>query len=158
MTSRRVALVTGSSGLVGSAVVEMLDTRGWVTVGIDNNMRRDFVGAAGDTSRNLSRLVAVTRNFTSQSLDIRDRQAVEALVADLRPAVIAHCAAQLSHDPAAQRPFEDFDINAVGILNLLEAARRHAGDATFAFLSTNKVYGDTPNTPNRLPLVELETR
>jgi CDP-paratose 2-epimerase len=149
------ALVTGSSGLVGSGIVELLDSRGWTSFGIDNNLRRDFFGEAADTSANLQRLLSATRSFTHRALDVRDRAAIDALVAELRPSLIVHCAAQPSHDLAAQRPFDDFDVNAAGTLNLLEAARRHAPEATFAFLSTNKVYGDSPNS---LPLVELPSR
>jgi CDP-paratose 2-epimerase len=153
--SVRRALITGCCGLVGSSVVELLDGKGWSTVGIDNNMRRDFFGELGDTSLNLRRLLSFTQAFTHHAIDIRDRQSLDAVVAELRPSLIVHCAAQPSHDLAAQRPFDDFDVNATGTLNLLEATRRHAGDATFAFLSTNKVYGDAPN---ELPMVELATR
>jgi CDP-paratose 2-epimerase len=151
----RAALVTGSSGLVGSEVVEHLDRRGWRVYGVDNNMRRDFFGEHGDTSWNLARLRDATQRFEHHDLDVRDREGVARLVAETRPALIVHCAAQPSHDLAARRPFDDFDVNAVGTLNLLEAARESAPEAPFAFLSTNKVYGDAPN---ELPLVELETR
>ena len=151
----RTALVTGSSGLVGSEMVSFLDERGWRVVGVDNNMRRDFFGEHGDTTWNLERLRAHTRRFEHQDLDVRDREAIARLVAQTRPDLIVHCAGQPSHDLAARRPFDDFDVNAVGTLNLLEAARTSAPEAPFAFLSTNKVYGDAPN---ELPLVELETR
>jgi CDP-paratose 2-epimerase len=149
------AVVTGSSGLVGSEVVEYLDRRGWRVHGVDNNMRRDFFGEHGDTTWNLDRLRGATKRFEHHDLDVRDRDRLSRLVADVRPALIVHCAAQPSHDLAASRPFDDFEVNAVGTLNLLEAARRSAPQAPFAFLSTNKVYGDAPN---EVPLVELETR
>jgi CDP-paratose 2-epimerase len=149
------ALVTGSSGLIGSEMVAFLDARGWRVDGVDNNMRRSFFGADGDTSWNLERLRATTRRFTHHGVDIRDRERIRRLVARTRPVLIVHCAAQPSHDLAARRPFDDFEINAVGTLNLLEAAREHAPEAPFAFMSTNKVYGDAPN---ELELVELETR
>src|SRR5262245_50575301 len=151
----RTAVVTGSSGLIGSEMVEFLDERAWRVHGVDNNMRRDFFGEHGDTTWNLRRLESATRRFEHHDLDIRDRDGVERLVAETTPQLIVHAAAQPSHDLAAQRPFDDFDVNAVGTLNLLEAARRHAPEAPFVFLSTNKVYGDAPN---ELELVELETR
>jgi CDP-paratose 2-epimerase len=149
------ALITGSSGLIGSELVSYLDTRGWTVHGLDNNMRRDFFGEDGDTVSNLRRLQSETKRFEHHDLDVRDRTAVDKLFAEARPNCVVHCAAQPSHDLAAQRPFDDFEINAVGTLNLLEAARAHAAEAPFVFLSTNKVYGDAPN---ELPLVELETR
>ena len=149
------ALITGSSGLIGSELVSYLDTRGWTVHGLDNNMRRDFFGEDGDTMSNLRRLQSETKRFEHHDLDVRDRDAVDALFAEARPDFVVHCAAQPSHDLAARRPFDDFDVNAVGTLNLLEATRAHAAEAPFAFLSTNKVYGDAPN---ELPLVELETR
>src|SRR5919197_6759406 len=151
----KLALVTGSSGLIGSEMVTFLDRRGWDVHGVDNNMRADFFGPHGDTTWNLERLRASTRRFTHHDLDVRDRAAMARIVAETRPQLIVHAAAQPSHDLAAQRPFDDFDVNAVGTLNLLEAARAHAPEAPFAFLSTNKVYGDAPN---ELELVELETR
>jgi CDP-paratose 2-epimerase len=156
MRSPGRALVTGSSGLIGSEMVAFLDARGWRVHGVDNNMRRDFFGEDGDTSWNLQRLRASTSSrFTHHAVDIRDRVSVRELVARSRPAIVVHCAAQPSHDLAARRPFDDFDVNAVGTLNLLEAVREHAPDAPFAFMSTNKVYGDAPN---ELELVELEMR
>ena len=149
------AIVTGSSGLVGSEMVSFLDERGWRVHGVDNNMRRDFFGPHGDTTWNLERLRRETRRFEHHDLDVRDRDGIARLVAQTRPRLIVHAAAQPSHDLAAQRPFDDFEVNAVGTLNLLEAARAHTPEAPFVFLSTNKVYGDAPN---ELELVELETR
>jgi CDP-paratose 2-epimerase len=151
----QTAVVTGSSGLIGSEMVAFLDARGWRTEGIDNNMRRDFFGPTGDTRPNLEALVRSTKHFTHHDVDVRDREAVERIVREAKPDLIVHCAAQPSHDLAAQRPFDDFEVNAVGTLNLLEAGRAHAPESPFAFLSTNKVYGDAPN---ELELVELETR
>src|SRR3954454_13957987 len=106
----RTALVTGSSGLVGSETVEFLDRRGYVVHGIDNNMRREFFGKDGDTSSNLERLRNVARRFTAHDLDIRDRARVAALVSECRPDLIVHAAAQPSHDLAARRPFDDFEV------------------------------------------------
>jgi len=153
--ARKVALVTGSSGLIGSEAVSFLDERGWEVHGVDNNMRRDFFGEHGDTTWNLERLRRTTRRFSHNDLEVRDRFAMAALVRERRPDLVVHAAAQPSHDLAAQRPFDDFEVNAVGTLNLLEAVRAGAPESPFVFLSTNKVYGDMPN---ELPLVELETR
>jgi CDP-paratose 2-epimerase len=151
----RVALITGSSGLIGSEAVVYFDQRGWRTLGVDNNMRRVFFGAGGDTSWNLAWLREHTTRFEHFDLDIRDRTGVLRLFAERRPDVVIHCAAQPSHDLAAKMPFEDWDVNAGGTFNLLEAARRHCPESPFIFMSTNKVYGDAPN---ELPLVELATR
>jgi CDP-paratose 2-epimerase len=151
----RTALVTGSSGLIGSETVSFLDSRGWAVHGLDNNMRREFFGPDGDTTPNLERLRGTTRHFEHHDLDVRDRDGVDRLVGETRPDLIVHAAGQPSHDLAAQRPFDDFDVNAVGTLNLLEAARAACPESPFVLLSTNKVYGDAPN---ELPLVELETR
>lgn len=149
------ALVTGSSGLIGSEVVEFFCRQGWTVHGVDNNMRADFFGAAGDTRWNQQRLLATHGAFQHHELDIRNRPGVAACVEQLRPDLIVHTAAQPSHDLAASRPFDDFDVNANGTLNLLEATRRHAPEAVFVHMSTNKVYGDAPN---RIALKELATR
>ena len=148
-------LVTGSSGLVGSAVCSYLSTRGCEVHGVDSNQRAVFFGPAGDTRWNLQRLRRTLRNFHHHAIDVRDRQGVADLVATVRPALIVHAAGQPSHDRAAAIPFDDFETNAVGTLNLLEAARAHCKESPFVFMSTNKVYGDLPNT---IPLAELPTR
>ena len=148
-------LVTGSSGLIGSESVVYFDAKGWDVYGIDNNMRKEFFGKDGDTSWNLERVKNATQNFHHHEIDIRDRVEVLNLIEELKPELIIHCAAQPSHDLAASVPFKDFDVNAVGTLNLLEATRRSVPEATFCFMSTNKVYGDAPN---ELELKELETR
>lgn len=148
-------LVTGSSGLVGSEAVLWFDEAGHTILGIDNNMRRDFFGAPGDTTWMLHHLLEATRSFRHVAADVREREAMFRIWQEFAPDLVVHCAAQPSHDLAATRPLDDFDVNAVGTLNLLEATRRHAPEAVFILLSTNKVYGDAPN---RLPLVELETR
>lgn len=148
-------LVTGSSGLIGSEVVAYFDARGWDVHGVDNNMRADFFGAGGDTRWNQRRLVESSCRFTHHELDVRDRAGVLACLAQLQPDLIVHAAAQPSHDLAASRPFDDFDVNAVGTLNLLEGVRRFVPETVFVQLSTNKVYG---TAPNELPLVELESR
>ncbi len=151
----KTMLVTGSSGLIGSEVVAYFCQLGWQVCGVDNNQRADFFGPQGDTRWNQRRLLTAHPNFQHHELDIRDRQGVDQLLATLKPALVVHTAAQPSHDLAASRPFDDFDVNAVGTLNLLEATRRHASTAVFAHLSTNKVYGDRPNT---IRLKELATR
>jgi CDP-paratose 2-epimerase len=148
-------VVTGSSGLVGSEVVVFFHEQGWETHGIDNNMRKDFFGPQGDTFWNRERLRSSLDNFHHYEIDIRNRHHLLKTVAEVKPDAIVHTAAQPSHDLAASRPFDDFDVNAVGTLNLLEAARRTCPEAPFIHMSTNKVYGDGPN---RLPLAEKETR
>jgi CDP-paratose 2-epimerase len=148
-------LVTGSSGLIGSEAVRYYDAQGHTVFGIDNNMRSEFFGEKGDTTWNLRRLQAETSRFTHNEIDIRDRAALAAFFAATPLDLIIHCAAQPSHDKARDIPFIDFDVNAVGTLNLLEATRQHAPEAVFIHVSTNKVYGDAPN---EIPLVELPTR
>lgn len=153
-----VALVTGSAGLIGSEAARHFARLGLDVVGIDNNMRQHFFGADASTlwqRRQLENELA--ESYRHEDLDIRDGAAIERLIARLgnELVLVVHTAAQPSHDWAARDPHTDFGVNAVGTLNLLEAVRRHAADAVFIFTSTNKVYGDTPN---RLPLVELESR
>jgi CDP-paratose 2-epimerase len=148
-------LVTGSSGLIGSEVVTFFCGEGWEVYGLDNNMRKDFFGPQGDTLWNRDRLQKTFKNFRYREVDVRDRRSVIDVLAEITPAAIIHTAAQPSHDLAATRPFDDFDVNAVGTLNLLEAARRACPEAPFIHMSTNKVYGDAPN---RLNLVENTTR
>ena len=148
-------LVTGSSGLIGSEVTTFFHNQGFLVHGVDSNQRAVFFGPQGDTRWSQQRLIKTLPNFQHHELDIRDRQGVLALVKDLRPSGIIHTAAQPSHDRAAAIPFDDFDTNAVGTLNLLEAARQFCPEVPFIHMSTNKVYGDLPNS---IPLVELETR
>jgi CDP-paratose 2-epimerase len=118
-------------------------------------MRADFFGPQGDTSWNRDRLKQSFKTFWHSEVDVRDRQGLLEVVAKITPDAIVHAAAQPSHDLAASRSFDDFDVNAVGTLNLLEAARRACPESPFIVMSTNKVYGDGPN---RLNLVEKETR
>ncbi len=151
----RKLLVTGSSGLIGSEVTAFFCESGWRVFGIDNNMRADFFGASGDTRWNRGRIEKQYPNYIHHELDIRDRAAVLGLMTELKPDAIVHTAAQPSHDLAASRPWDDFDVNAVGTLNLLESARRICPESAFIHMSTNKVYGDAPN---RVALRELETR
>jgi CDP-paratose 2-epimerase len=148
-------LVTGSSGLIGSEVVSYFCNLGWAVHGVDNDMRANFFGPQGTTRRNQERLVKAYTSFHHHEIDIRERPTVLRLVEAIEPELVVHAAAQPSHDLAANRPFDDFDVNAVGTLNLLESVRRSVPDAVFAHLSTNKVYGDAPNF---LRLKELQTR
>ncbi len=148
-------LITGSSGLIGSEAVGYFAGRGYRVVGVDNNARKDFFGPQGDTEPTRQRLLRSVSNFEHVDLDIRDQDGVMRLLSEVRPAAIIHAAGQPSHDLAKSRPFDDFHTNAVGTLNLLEAARRAVGSSPFVFLSTNKVYGDAPN---EIPLVEQPTR
>jgi CDP-paratose 2-epimerase len=151
----KMILVTGSSGLTGSEVVTYFHNQGFTVHGIDNNQRADFFGPQGDTSWITQRLTASLPNFRHHELDIRDRQGLLELVKELKPSAIIHTAAQPSHDLASEIPFKDFDINAVGTLNLLESARQACPEAPFIHMSTNKVYGDLPNG---IDLREQETR
>ena len=148
-------LITGSSGLIGSEAVEHFDRQGHRVHGIDNNMRAVFFGEPGDTTWNRDRLLKITKKFTHHDLDIRDRTRLDTLFRSIRFDLIVHCAAQPSHDKARDIPILDFEVNAVGTLNLLEATRLHCPNAVFILLSTSKVYGDAPN---ELPLKELEMR
>lgn len=148
-------LVTGSSGLIGSEVVTYFARQGHHVHGVDNNMRAQFFGPQGDTRWNQQRLLSEFGNFRHHELDIRERAQILALMQELRPDAIIHTAAQPSHDRAATIPFDDFDINAVGTLNLLEGTRQYCAESPFIFMSTNKVYGDSPN---RVAMTELETR
>jgi CDP-paratose 2-epimerase len=148
-------LVTGSSGLIGSEVCLFFAAQGWQIHGLDNNQRAVFFGSQADTRWNQSRLAQSIPDYVHHELDIRDRDAILALLHTIKPDAIVHCAAQPSHDLAAKIPFDDFDTNAVGTLNLLEATRISVPSAPFVYLSTNKVYGDAPN---ELPLTELPTR
>jgi CDP-paratose 2-epimerase len=152
-----VALVTGSAGLIGSESVRHFAGLGMDVVGIDNDMRRVFFGDEASTKRTQERLCRDLPGYRHHEVDVRDRAGVARLFTRFGPSieVVVHTAAQPSHDWAARDPHTDFSVNATGTLNLLEAARQACPEAPFLFTSTNKVYGDTPN---RLPLVETETR
>jgi CDP-paratose 2-epimerase len=149
------ALVTGSSGLIGSEVCTYFSSLGWKVFGVDNNQRAVFFGPQGDTRWNQRRLEETLPTFAHCELDIRDRRAMLGLIDDIRPDLVVHAAAQPSHDLAANIPFDDFDTNAVGTLNVLEAVRRFVPETPLVHLSTNKVYGDAPN---RIDMIELPTR
>jgi CDP-paratose 2-epimerase len=155
LNSMKKLLVTGSSGLIGSEVCLFFAAKGWAIHGVDNNQRAVFFGPQGDTRWNQSRLAEAISGFEHHELDIRNRQGVLDLLKQIKPDAIVHTAAQPSHDRAAAIPFDDFDTNAVGTLNLLEATRQACPESPFAHMSTNKVYGDRPNT---IALQELETR
>jgi CDP-paratose 2-epimerase len=152
---QRSLLVTGSSGLIGSEVCVWFHRQGWKIHGLDNNQRAVFFGPQGDTRWNQSRLQREIPGFVHHELDLRDRAGVLELLSTIRPDAIVHAAAQPSHDLAAQIPFDDFDTNAVGTLNMLEGARQYCAESPFVLMSTNKVYGDGPN---RIRMRELPTR
>jgi len=151
----KTILVTGCSGLIGSEVVSEFAKDGWLVHGIDNNMRADFFGPQGDTTWNLRRLKSKHSSFRHHFIDIRDRIRMVETLKEIKPDAIVHTAAQPSHDLAAQRPFDDFDVNAVGTLNLLESARLSCPNAPFIHMSTNKVYGDAPN---EIAMIEKDSR
>src|SRR4051794_14663760 len=149
------ALVSGSGGLIGSGCVRLLAEHGWEVVGVDNDMRSRFFGAQGTTRPVVDDLVRSVAGYRHVNLDICDRQGIRDLFEAQRPHFVIHTAAQPSHDKAASIPYEDFDVNAVGTMNLLVAARDYCPESPFCFTSTNKVYGDRPNF---LPMIEMEKR
>jgi CDP-paratose 2-epimerase len=153
----KYCLVTGSAGLVGAEAVRFFSSRNFHVVGIDNDMRRQFFGDDASTEWCQRELEATIPNYTHRELDIRDRQAIEALFSLYGEEIelVVHAAAQPSHDWAATDPHTDFGVNALGTMVLLEATRKYSPRACFVFTSTNKVYGDIPNS---LPFVELDTR
>jgi CDP-paratose 2-epimerase len=155
MRPRHKALITGSGGLVGSACTEFLSAHGWEVIGIDNDMRRTFFGAQGSTTPTIERLVRSLPLYRHHSVDIRDRNKIRNIFRAERPDFIIHAAAQPSHDKAASIPYDDFDVNATGTLNILVAAKDYCAESPICFTSTNKVYGDRPNS---LPLIEHHTR
>ena len=155
MLTAPLLLITGSCGLIGSEVSVFFAKQGFRVAGIDSNHRAVFFGPEGDTSWVLERLRREIPGYSHEALDIRNRDALLALVNRLRPNLIIHAAAQPSHDRAAEIPFLDFEVNALGTLHLLEAARRYCPEAPLINMSTNKVYGDRPNG---IQLKELETR
>ncbi len=150
------ALITGSGGLIGSEAAKFFAEKGFEVIGIDNDMRSYFFGKEASTKRNVQKVEDTLANaYTHYKADIRDNDAIEKIFKEHKFDVIIHTAAQPSHDWAAKEPFTDFSVNATGTLVMLENMRLHCPDAVFIFTSTNKVYGDTPNT---LPLIELEKR
>ncbi len=156
VNANKKILVTGSSGLIGSEVCTYFANIGWEIHGFDNNQRAAFFGPQGDTRWNQKRLAdKLGMAFHHHEIDIRDRKGVQELLFQIKPDAVVHTAAQPSHDRAATIPFEDFDTNAVGTLNMLEAARRARPESPFVHMSTNKVYGDRPNT---IALIEKEIR
>jgi CDP-paratose 2-epimerase len=149
------AVVTGSGGLIGSECARFLSAQGWDVVGIDNDMRAQFFGPGASTRPTVEWLIETQPRYRHLNLDIRDRAGMREVLSAEPPELIIHTAAQPSHDRAAAIPYDDFDVNAAGTLNLLVAARDFCPETPFCFTSTNKVYGDRPNF---LPLIEKEKR
>ena len=147
--------MTGSSGLIGSEVVKFFCEHDFNVYGIDNNMRQIFFGKKGSTEFNRKRLEKTYKNFQNYNIDIRDQKKIIEIVKIINPLAIVHTAAQPSHDKAASIPHLDFQVNAMGTLNLLDAVREYSRDSIFIHLSTNKVYGDNPNN---IDMKELENR
>ena len=152
---RKSILITGSSGLIGSEACFYFSGKNYRLYGIDNNQRAAFFGPEGDTRRVLQKQKSLIKEFTHYDIDIRNRGQILGLIQDLRPDAVLHAAAQPSHDLAKTIPFDDFEINAVGTLNLLEATRRFIPESPFIYLSSNKVYGDAPN---EIPMREEQKR
>lgn len=152
-----VAIITGSAGLIGSESVRFFSGKGFEIIGIDNDMRKYFFGEEASTTWNAENLRKEVSAYKHHNIDIRDQKAMEEIFSQYSKDIklIIHTAAQPSHDWAAKEPLTDFTVNANGTLVMLEMTRRYCPDAVFIFTSTNKVYGDTPNS---LPLVEKETR
>ncbi len=150
-------IITGSAGLIGSEASKFFHEKGYKIIGIDNDMRAYFFGKEASTDKSKNKLVNSLNNYTHYNSDIRDVTALEKIFSEYNTSIkaVIHTAAQPSHDWAAKEPFTDFNVNAVGTLNLLELTRKYCNDAVFIFTSTNKVYGDKPN---ELPLIETEKR
>jgi CDP-paratose 2-epimerase len=153
----RIAIITGSAGLIGSEATHFFASKLDLVIGIDNNMREEFFGADASTLWNKKRLESDIKNYIHEDVDIRDRNSIEAIFRKYNSDIelIIHTAAQPSHDWAAKDPFMDFTVNANGTLVLLEMMREYCSSSVFIFTSTNKVYGDTPN---KLPLIENDKR
>lgn len=155
LTAQKYVLITGAAGLIGSEAVRFFCKKNFKVIGIDNDLRKYFFGPSASTSWNKELLEEEFNNYLHLSLDIRDEKEINRIFEFFKPQLIIHTAAQPSHDWAAKEPLTDFTVNALGTHILLEAFRKHSPEATFIFTSTNKVYGDTPN---RLPIIEQETR
>jgi len=153
----KTVVITGSAGLIGSEAVRFFSSKGFSVVGVDNDMRSYFFGEEASTAWNREKLEEEVTSYTHFSVDIRNQEEVERIFIDYSSSIdlVLHTAAQPSHDWAAREPFTDFTVNANGTLNLLEMTRRYSPRSKFIFTSTNKVYGDTPNS---LPLIELDSR
>ena len=152
-----LAIITGSTGLIGSEAVNFFCDKGFDVIGIDNNLREFFFGKNGSTSWVKSKLIKRNKQFQNLNIDIRNYNKLKKIFTKYKKkiSVIIHCAAQPSHDYGKKFPFLDFNVNATGTLNLLDLTKKFSPDAPFIFMSTNKVYGDRPNT---LKIIEKKTR
>ena len=152
-----LAIITGSTGLVGSEAVNFLHDKGFEIIGIDNNLRKLFFGKNGSTSWVKSKLLKRNKKFKNYNVDIRNLNSLHNIFKKYQKkiSIIVHCAAQPSHDYGKNFPFLDFNVNATGTLNLLELTKKYCPEAPFIFMSTNKVYGDNPN---KLKIFEKKTR
>ena len=153
----KIVIITGSCGLVGSESADFFSKKGFRIIGIDNNSRKLFFGKDGDISRIKNKLLKKTKNYNHYDANITNYNSLKKIFSKYKRNIklIIHCAAQPSHDWAKNKPFVDFDINARGTLNLLDLTKKYCNKAPFIFMSTNKVYGDSPNY---LPLIEKKTR
>ncbi len=152
-----LAIITGSTGLIGSEAVNFFCDKGFDVIGIYNNLRKFFFGEDGSTSWIKTKLKKRNKQFQNLNVDIRNYNKLKKIFEKYKKKIslIIHCAAQPSHDYGKKFPFLDFNVNATGTLNLLELTKKFSPDAPFIFMSTNKVYGDRPNT---LQIIEKMTR
>lgn len=152
---KKKVVITGAAGLIGSEAVQYFDKKGYQIFGFDNNARQKYFGQEASTYSTLQHLNSTCSNYTHSRVDVSSRGDVMWEMEEIRPDIVIHCAAQPSHDRASNMPFEDFDVNALGTLNMLEATRSYSPHAAFVHMSTNKVYGEWPN---KFDMVETETR
>ena len=142
---KKILLVTGSSGLIGSQIVKNLHKNYDLVYGIDNNEREKFFGPSGSTLIVKRNLIKNIKNYNHLNIDITKSRKISDIIEKLKPKDIVHCAAQPSHDHASKIPLRDYDVNARSTINLMEAVRGFSKKSSVVFFSTNKVYGDNPN-------------
>jgi CDP-paratose 2-epimerase len=147
-------LITGSCGLIGSEAVKFFSRLGVKIHGIDNNSRALYFGPKASITDVLSSFNKLNQYYHN-NIDIKNKNELKKIISRVKPDAIIHCAGQPSHDKSAEMPFEDFEINALGTMNILDCAKELCPESPFVYTSTNKVYGDNPN---RISLIELESR